>query len=453
MASWAARWGVFGGASLLCLIGCGGSSTGRSDPPQPVFDDGNVTSLVQNSRYFPLQPGSFTLALEFAEPRDLLVETRVSHFPSTIDGRAVTVSTSRSFDNGIIVEQRIEYFNQDSKGNVWIFGADVSQFIAGIPFGNAGSWRVGEDGAEPGLILAGAHQPLQTYVREVETKNRRIEVVSLESAVDSEIGRFENCLEFVETGFQTGPFTYFLAPDIGPVLIQDRDEVPRWQVLERTDDRNPVILPGDFVTGVTNTFFPLTTGQIYVYTGTTEFGVEDREVERLSTTSQIIGVTCRENRETRFVDGEKVSETLRFYAQDDDGTVWLFGEEVILFDDMGAGTPDEEASWVAGIGGAQPGIEVLASPAVGNSHRREFAVGVAEEIAIVTALDALVSTDAGTFLNCMELAVTDPLVSELQDPASGPEAVDRFHFYAPGAGLVEYTDSDGMNRFSLREIR
>ncbi len=79
----------------------------------------------------------------------------------------------------------------------------------------------------------------------------------------------------------------------------------------------------------------------------------------------IQGVTCVEVHDERFLDGRLLEDTRDWFAQDDDGTVWYFGENTALIDDRGLPV-DLSETWTAGVDGAQPGIIMEAHPVIGD---------------------------------------------------------------------------------------
>jgi hypothetical protein len=139
---------------------------------------------------------------------------------------------------------------------------------------------------------------------------------------------------------------------------------------------NPIIDPLNFPTStkITNQYFPLKPGTTYIYEGTTEKGNEHIEVKVTNETKVILGVTCVVVRDTVTVDGELVEDTIDWYAQDQFGNVWYFGENSLSYED--GLIVSLEGSWMAGVDGAKPGIIMGASPQVGDLYRQEFAVGI-----------------------------------------------------------------------------
>ncbi len=199
---------------------------------------------------------------------------------------------------------------------------------------------------------------------------------------------------------------------------------------------NPIINPADFV-GVDyiknhpNQYFPLKPGTIYVYDGDTEKGNEQVVVTVTDQTKVILGVTCIVVRDTGTVDGKLAEDTIDWYAQDISGNVWYFGENALEYNEDGL-IVSLGGSWIAGVDGAKPGIIMKANPQVGDLYRQEFALGVAEDMAQVLALNQSTRVTAGTtYNNCVETKDFSPLE---------PDAVEH-KFYAPGVGNVQTVDA------------
>ena len=107
------------------------------------------------------------------------------------------------------------------------------------------------------------------------------------------------------------------------------------------------------------------------------------------------GVTARVVRDTVTLDGEIIEDTLDWYAQDADGTVWYLGEDTAEFEDGKITT--REGSFEAGVDGAQAGVIMPASPEVGMAYRQEYYEGEAEDNGEVLALGQQASVPAGKY--------------------------------------------------------
>src|SRR5262245_22926813 len=106
------------------------------------------------------------------------------------------------------------------------------------------------------------------------------------------------------------------------------------------DGYHPSIDPARFSATIDNPYFPLEVGTVYVYE-VTESG-EQVEVTVTDETREVMGVTCRVVHDVASIEGTVVEDTYDWYAQDDDGTVWYFGEDTTEFDGPDSTT---EGSW------------------------------------------------------------------------------------------------------------
>src|SRR5262245_13093552 len=130
--------------------------------------------------------------------------------------------------------------------------------------------------------------------------------------------------------------------------------------------------PKNFAGGpITNQFLPLAVGNTWFYT------VSDGSTDTVTVTDKTIkidGVTCVVVSDV-VKEGKKTTEmTKDYYAQDNAGNVWYFGENTKTFQPGGA---SKEGTWRAGVNNAQPGIIMLADPLKGDSYFEEVAPNVA----------------------------------------------------------------------------
>ena len=195
----------------------------------------------------------------------------------------------------------------------------------------------------------------------------------------------------------------------------------------------PLPLPSasDFVSAVTNPFFPLTPGTVFRYR-------QDEESVVVTVTSQtksILGIQATVVHDQEFLDGELIEDTFDWFAQDKNGNVWYLGEATC---EIANGVcVSTEGSWEAGVNGAQAGIIMWADPAAhqGENYRQEFFAGEAEDIAKVLKTGLAVSVPAGNFTNCVETMDWTPL-----------EPGQREHkYYCSGVGLVLETHKKERN--------
>jgi hypothetical protein len=184
--------------------------------------------------------------------------------------------------------------------------------------------------------------------------------------------------------------------------------------------RRPIFDPENFGSVIDNPYFPLVPGTTFLYLGTDEGHPLRDEYVVTNDTKQILGVTTTVIRDRAFVDDELVEETLDWFAQDNDGNVWYFGEDSKVIEN--GVVVSTEGSWEAGADGARPGIVMEAHPRRGDAYQQEFAKEVAEDRAKVLSLKERVTVPYGSFDNCLktkDFSRLDPGVAEHKYYASG----------------------------------
>ena len=205
---------------------------------------------------------------------------------------------------------------------------------------------------------------------------------------------------------------------------------------QKPKEWNPVIDPGNFVSVVDNEYFPLVPGQVLRYQQ--KNGDEAVRVEVTNQTKTIMGVPTIVVRETETAGGQTVEISENWYAQDQDGNVWYFGESVQIFEN---GAPvSTEGSWEAGVAGALPGIIMQGDPQSGETYFQEYSPGVAEDMATVLDIGRTESTQLNTYSNVLRTKEWNPLDS------GGPD----FKYYASGVGLI--LEKKGANQWELVAI-
>jgi hypothetical protein len=209
-----------------------------------------------------------------------------------------------------------------------------------------------------------------------------------------------------------------------------------------TTEYDPGITPADFSDPAANEYFPLTPGSRWVYEGRSEDGLERVEVTVTDDTKEVMGIEATVVRDTVTVDGEIVEDTLDWFAADNDGNVWYFGEDVENFEN--GQLQDTDGSWEAGVDGALPGIVMQADPQPGQHYLQEYYPGEAvDEGTVLRVGEDEVTVPAGTF--------DQLLVTEDVNPLE-PGIVEN-KFYAPGVGLVaEEKVQGGDERVELLEF-
>ncbi len=200
---------------------------------------------------------------------------------------------------------------------------------------------------------------------------------------------------------------------------------------------DPAVDPANFVKAISNRYLPLVPGTTRVYEANTEEGLERIEVTATRETREILGVLCTVVRDTVYLNDEVIEDTVDWFAQDKTGNVWYFGERSVEYEAGMIASLD--GSWEAGVDGAKAGIVMKAKPRLGAPYRQEFALGDAEDLGQIIALNQTVSVVSGTFSGCVQTKDFTPIE---------PGAFEH-KFYAPGVGSVLVVNVESGKRTEL----
>ena len=202
------------------------------------------------------------------------------------------------------------------------------------------------------------------------------------------------------------------APTAAPVAAPIAAPVPTAALPTATPSATPyapMIDPANFVAGINHPYLPLIPGVTRTYEVKIAEGTERIEVTTLDETRVIMGVTTMVVRDTAYVEGQVIEATFDWFAQDKDGNVWYFGEDVDNYEN--GVVVNHNGSWEAGVDGALPGIIMHANPAdhVGEPYHQELYVGQAEDMAQVLATAESVTVPFGSFENGVKTLDWTPL--------------------------------------------
>jgi hypothetical protein len=204
----------------------------------------------------------------------------------------------------------------------------------------------------------------------------------------------------------------------------------------------PHINPADFTTKIDNKYFPLKPGTTLVYRGKAKDATEGDIVNVTSDTRNIMGVDCVVVDDRVTEDGELTEQTYDWYAQDQKGNVWYFGENSKEYNN--GHVVSTEGSWEAGRDGAKPGVIMPADPKIGQAYRQEYYEGEAEDLARVLKLNGSAEVPYGSFENVLVTDEWTPL-----EPKIG-----EHKYYAPGVGnVLEVAVKGPQERLELVEVK
>ncbi len=194
-----------------------------------------------------------------------------------------------------------------------------------------------------------------------------------------------------------------------------------WEDFKPTNFTNP--------TRIDSQWLPLKPGTQTVYEGNTDENgtlVSHRLVFIVTGLTKVIaGIPTSVVWDQDFADGQLEESELSFYAQDNDGNVWLMGEYPEVYKD---GKLVENPAWIHGFQDAHAGIIVMAKPQAGSASYSE-GWGPAVNWSDRAQVDQI-GQETCVPANCYKdvLVVKEFSVDE-------PTAF-QFKYYAPGVGNV-----------------
>jgi len=156
-----------------------------------------------------------------------------------------------------------------------------------------------------------------------------------------------------------------------------------------------------------------------------------------------MGVETTVMRDTVSLEGVVIEDTYDYFAQDDDGNVWYFGEAVSNFEN--GQLKDTAGSWEAGVDGAVPGIVMFGDLAahVGETYQQELYVDEAEDAATLLSQRAILTIPYGTFENVVmtyDFTLLDPKAQEVKFFAMGVGEIKSVNLITgEQAFLIEFT--------------
>lgn len=205
------------------------------------------------------------------------------------------------------------------------------------------------------------------------------------------------------------------------LFVQSKDSFDSRTQAKGFRGNNSKFNRADFSTKITNRYFSLSKDMKMVFEAQLPEGVERNEIDVTGQTKTIMGVKtliyfdkvwADLNGDGKFADSEIIENTKDYLAQDRQGNVWYFGEEVINYSYDANGKllgTNNTGSWTAGVDGAEPGIWMEANPKVGDVYKQEYYPGKAEDMGEVISTTETVTVPYGTFTNCLKTLDTTNL--------------------------------------------
>jgi hypothetical protein len=440
-------------ASLITACSSGASSCANPAGYAPHIDAANFSTAIDN-QYLTYRPG---MVLKFTTTDGNVVEVDVTNETKKILGvETVVVHDFEKSPAGDLLEDTFDYYAQDAAGNVWYFGEDTKAY-SGTKVSTEGSWLAGVNGAQPGIVMEANPQVGHRYRQEYlpgEAEDEA-EVVSLSETVTVPYGTLGNCIKTRETTvLAPGDIEektycpgvgFVLAHDVGTIDTGNKEELDtiggkRQDCSTNPAKYDPPIDPATFSTKIDNALLPFKPGTVFAFTSSTGNLIEQDVTYDTKVIAGVTAIVVHDFEKTAT--GELVEDTYDYYAQDQAGNVWYFGEDTKAY----SGTLVSTAgTWAAGVNCARPGIVMPGSPKVGDTYRQEYLPGEAEDEAEIVSLTETVKVSYGTFTGCLKTK---------EHTALAPGDLEE-KYYCPGIGFMLATDVgtiDAGNREELARV-
>lgn len=187
---------------------------------------------------------------------------------------------------------------------------------------------------------------------------------------------------------------------------------------------HPKIIPSKFNSKVNNRYLPLVPGTKHLYKGTRDGVPTQTVVKVLRGTKRVFGVECVRVSDVVTQGGSLVEKTADWYAQDQAGNVWYFGESTAEYKNGVVTTTS--GSWQAGVDKALPGMVMEAHPKKGDHFRQEYRPAVALDTATILETNATIKIPNATYHGAVITHDINPL---------DPTKVEH-KWYVRGIGFV-----------------
>jgi hypothetical protein len=202
------------GALLLTATACGGGESASTGGTAAATAEPAASALPQDDEPVGLDPGAFTTEIDNpywpmavgnrwvyretdAEGAVLRVEVAVTDRTRMIAGVEAVVVHDQVTEKGELVEDTLDWYAQDSEGNIWYLGEDTTEYENGKPKSKEGSWEHGVDGAYAGIIVPADPVPGLAYREEYYKGHAEdeAEILSLSGTAKVPFGSFDELMQ------------------------------------------------------------------------------------------------------------------------------------------------------------------------------------------------------------------------------------------------------------------
>jgi hypothetical protein len=243
-------WPLLLGATLICA-GCANNANAPSatNPPNPPaldsppaspsvapklptgadpvsLDPADFSADITNP-YWPMKPGTRWIyrGVEDGNPSQDIVIVATTSTKKLANGITARVVRDTARSKGQIVEDTVDWYAQDSDGNVWYMGEQTAEFENGKLVSRAGSWEAGKEGAMPGIMIPARPEVGQMYRQEYKKGEAEDngQVLATNNLVGVKAGHYKGALVTMDTSTIEPDVVEFkfYAPNVGPLLALD----------------------------------------------------------------------------------------------------------------------------------------------------------------------------------------------------------------------------------------
>ena len=198
----------------------------------PNFDNATFKPGAPiNNQYFPLKPGTVLVYVgtdrsgEAVEADDVFV----TNLTKNVLGVQTTVVRDTVYEEGVLIEDTLDFYAQDTRGNVWYFGEIVINYEYDdegnfIGTNNDGAWLAGVDGAKPGWIMPANPRVDFSFFNEFApgVALDQAKILNLHKLIETDFGEFTTLKTRDTTRLEPDvvEFKYY-APGIGVVRVEE----------------------------------------------------------------------------------------------------------------------------------------------------------------------------------------------------------------------------------------
>lgn len=387
------------------------------DLSSATFD--NSTEI--NNKYFPMTAGveyvyeGFTREGSNQIPHSIIFT--VTDLTKEVEGVQSVVAYIVDYSDEELVEAEIAFYAQDNNGNVWFMGEYPEVYEYG-EIVEAPAWIPPLKGAKAGIVMKADPQLGMTSYAQgwgpAVGWNDRGRVVGLGEKTCVPLGCYEDVLiteEFSHTQPNAAQVKHY-APGIGNIKVTFEGGDASKETLDLTEQNQlgpeamaevraaaleleqsalehskevyaatePLKYAPDPETvaqfwqldsvnfsnsaNITNAWMPMQPGTRWVHEGTAVDDEGNQFIRRIEftvtdLTKEIAGVNTTVAWIVDYNDDEIIEKEIAFYAQDNDGNVWYFGEYPEEYEN---GEFVKASPWIHGIEDARAGIKMVANP-------------------------------------------------------------------------------------------